>query len=495
MLVEWLAASALAQNVLVVIGDDVSVDKIASYTPDYPGYAGQVAMGVQVKQRPTTPTIDGLAAAGVRFTRAWATPLCSPTRAMIHTGEYPFRNGVAWPLSFPEGAGQRLDTSGGDLLGQVLRDEGYATGYFGKWHLGSENAAGATGMPIGVVTSEPHPSLAGWDTFHGHLGGEIPSYTSWRRMDWTGGAGTVATSTTHATPEIVDAAIGWINAQTQPWVAFVTFNAPHTVSGSNIWNYADAKSGCWYGPKTVMGCVAGQNCVDRDRSVYRAQVECMDLEIGDLLDGITDPVLDDTLIVFLGDNGTPHEVQEGVFSTLGAGGKATSHENGVRVPLIVAHGATWRTGAPGYVTTPGLASSAAVSAVDLYDTITEYTLGAGVADGVDATSFLPCLTTSDPTCNGLDNFQYTEAYNNTTHLAAARHTGTDKMRIEYLADDPNTAALNDPCLSETFYDVSADPMELTPQAWVGARADDLRDYVTDLHLGTGSWADGLPYCL
>src|SRR5262249_29154201 len=85
---------AYAKNFLVIVLDDVGVDKVSSYAADYPSYAPAFL--------PNTQAIDSLTAAGLRFTRAWATPLCSPTRASFQTGRYPFQHGVGTALG--EGA-------------------------------------------------------------------------------------------------------------------------------------------------------------------------------------------------------------------------------------------------------------------------------------------------------------------------------------------------------------------------------------------------------
>ncbi len=80
-----LTASAMAgENVLLVVLDDVGVDRVAAYGA--------------LENPPATPTMDGLAARGVRFDRCWSTPFCSPTRATLITGRYGFRTGIGVPL-------------------------------------------------------------------------------------------------------------------------------------------------------------------------------------------------------------------------------------------------------------------------------------------------------------------------------------------------------------------------------------------------------------
>jgi arylsulfatase A-like enzyme len=73
---------------LVIIADDLGVDKVGSYIDDYTAY------GYAPSWLPATDTIDSLAAAGLRFTRVWATLVCSPTRASFQTGQQPFRTRI-----------------------------------------------------------------------------------------------------------------------------------------------------------------------------------------------------------------------------------------------------------------------------------------------------------------------------------------------------------------------------------------------------------------
>lgn len=91
---------AHATNVLVIIGDDIAVDKVSGYAADY------APQGYAPNYLPATPAIDGIGAAGLRFTRAWATPLCSPPGPRSRPASTP--SGPAWaPRS---GATRRAST-------------------------------------------------------------------------------------------------------------------------------------------------------------------------------------------------------------------------------------------------------------------------------------------------------------------------------------------------------------------------------------------------
>jgi arylsulfatase A-like enzyme len=138
--------AALAQsNVLLVIADDLGTDKLASYSP-----AGEQPL-------PATPTLDALAASGVSFDNAWACPVCSPTRATILTGRYPFRHGVKFALPGSQALALEEITIPEVLdLAQIQGGPDVASGAIGKWHL--------QGTAVGGVD---HPNLQGFDHYEG----------------------------------------------------------------------------------------------------------------------------------------------------------------------------------------------------------------------------------------------------------------------------------------------------------------------------------------
>ena len=81
-----------------------------------------------------TPNIDALAKGGAKFTQFYVQPMCTPTRACLMTGRYPFRYGLQ-TIVIPGPAGYGLDTSE-YLMPQCLKEAGYGTAIIGKWHLG-----------------------------------------------------------------------------------------------------------------------------------------------------------------------------------------------------------------------------------------------------------------------------------------------------------------------------------------------------------------------
>lgn len=502
------ASTAAAKNYLVIILDDAAVDKIGSYAGDYAGYAPAYL--------PDTATIDSLATAGLRFTRAWATPMCSSTRVAFQAGQQPYKTGIG--VALPDDHAGVNPATLTTTIASAFVTGGHDTGMFGKWHLGTEDAAGVTGYPAASpFVVQPHPARMGWQrffgSFDGYLGNNpaIPGngYFAWERVGWVTASGTgyaaVESSVPplHATDRTVDVALDWITGRgADPWLAVVALNAPHAGTGASTgWDYADVDATQFRTP--ALACLATSSCADDTKAIYQGLVEHADLQIEALLDGIAalsaGAILDDTLIVVFGDNGTPRgafnfRVQESVFDQANRG-KGSTYENGVRVPLIIADGAAWRTGLPGpTIPVIGRDVDARVNTLDLLNTLHGDAFGTLIA-GIDSSDFGQCFTTNDRFCNfPAVRYSYTETFAlnglpNGAQVSVGR--GWDTMYACY-----NVA---NACMKESFYDSQVDPLQTAPQAWVGARANQLRNYFTNLHAAGVSWANPtgaavIPFC-
>src|SRR6185369_12757866 len=110
-------------------------------------------------------TVDKLAACGVTFINAWSSPVCSPTRACLFTGQLSYRHGIFNQLE----PGEPGLAAGTTTLATVLKASGYTNGLFGKWHLGD--------------TTGYNPLDFDWGTFKGALDGGLEDYFNWDKMD------------------------------------------------------------------------------------------------------------------------------------------------------------------------------------------------------------------------------------------------------------------------------------------------------------------------
>ncbi len=306
-------AAALAQtptNTLVLIADDVGIDSINTYRA--------------VANPPPTPNLDALATSGVLFRNALANPLCSPTRAAIHTGRYGFRTGIGTVVP-PAGVGLPLSER---TLPEVLVANGIRCALLGKWHLGTGLGADS-------------PNQHGWQHYSGSLGAAVNDYYSWAKTT----NGVTAMSTTYATTDAVNSALTWIGAQPAGWVCVVAFQSAHTPlhappAGLHTQN------------------LAGLNPGTTPLPFYKAMVQAMDTEIGRLLASLDVATRARTNVIFMGDNGTPGNVTQAPFVRTQA--KGTLYEGGTHVPLLVAGPA---------VVSPGREVSALIDPSDLFATI------------------------------------------------------------------------------------------------------------------------------
>jgi arylsulfatase A-like enzyme len=486
-------------NILVIVLDDVGPDKIPSYGGDFAGYAPLY--------RPNTQTVDSLATAGLRFTRAWATPMCSSTRASLQTGQQPFRTGIGTALG-NDAVG--LDPTRFLNLADSFASRGYATGLFGKYHIGTENAAGAVGFPPPMFVVQPHPALMGWQRFFGSYDGYLGTdpldpddgYFKWNRVSWlNNGTGSAATENNgvHATDRTARVALDWITSRTQPWLAMVTFNAGHSgTTASTTWTAADVNKDPAAHRTAALSCLANSpvTCADEKHQSYQALVEHADIAIRTLLDGIAPAALDNTMIFVFGDNGTPIAVEESLFNVPNRG-KGSTYENGVRVPLIVAEGNAWRTGVAGTrIPVINRTVVAKINTLDIFNTLHNVAFALSVAF-IDSMPFTQCFTVNDIYC-GFPGKRY--GYTETYPLSGVADA-TTKIAVSYGEDTLVSCYKPAPnnCMKEAFYDTSTDPLETAPQAWVGLRANRLRDHFTTLHTGLVSWANPtgaavIPFC-
>ena len=366
------------QHVLLIIADDLGLDRVTAYEDDYPTYFANNLAYV-----PSTPTISKLAEAGVRFSAAWSMPVCSPTRATVYTGRYPFRTGVGYVVTANGDVYLAPDeTTVAGALAAVPVPSGssaYLSALFGKWHLGAKGN--------GTLTDNKLPLTLGWETHRGTMSGSLPSYYNYEEFLDGDSQGMV---TTYATVHQADEAIAWIAAQKGRWMVTVAFNAPHTAGTGAGDKYEKPPTSCQYGTAVV-------NKEDR----FMRMVECLDVQIARLLSSIDPDTLAQTTIIFMSDNGTDtaNAGSHGAFAA--DHGKSTLYEGGIHVPLIIADGYAYVNGAcRKVISQDGQIVGCHRTVDDLVSVADVYATALGIAGrdnttGTDSRSLVPYLESTN----------------------------------------------------------------------------------------------------
>ncbi len=248
-----------------------------------------------------TPNIDRIASEGARFTNGYAScPVCAPTRAGLLTGRYHQRFGFY--TAGDSRAGLPTDEI---TLADVLGASGFATGVFGKWHLGYE--------------PEYRPLRRGFGSFYGFLGHGGHDYFDLSISDEARSiyrdAAPVADSG-YLTRRITREAVRFIERNRDgPFFAYVPYNAVH--------NPLQA-------PADTVGRYRNP---DPNRNTYLAMLQILDEGVGEILDTLDRLGLaEDTLVLFFSDNGGAR----GTTANNGAlrGFKHSVYEGGIRVPFL-----------------------------------------------------------------------------------------------------------------------------------------------------------------
>ncbi|MFK8101039.1 MAG: sulfatase-like hydrolase/transferase [Saprospiraceae bacterium] len=284
------AASLSAQdqpNILLVIADDLGVDVSNGY------HTGGLM--------PTTPTLDSLRSVGITFENVFANPKCTPTRASIMSGKFGVKTGV----TATPGNLDLVHTSIFKALAAQTSNE-YADAVIGKWHISSP--------------ADPnHPLEHDIDYYMGMLSSSVADYYAWQKTE----NGATTTETNYATTVLTDAAIDWVNDQTQPWFLWFAHVAPHSP---------------FHVPPSHMYSI---NATGTNYRKYIAMIESIDFELNRLLYSMPEAVRNNTIIIYIGDNGTPGSVLQDY--PMGHG-KSTLYQGGIRVPMIVAGAGVTRMG-------------------------------------------------------------------------------------------------------------------------------------------------------
>lgn len=313
-----------------------------------------------------TPFLDSLCETGVRLPQWYSnSPVCSPSRAALLTGRYPAHAGVESILGGERGTRGLPEQ---ETMASHLRDRGYRTGIFGKWHLGTTPAH----SPLAFGFDESFGFRAGCVDYYSHIyywGSQNPVHDLWDGDEevWDNGE--------YLTTTIGDRAAEFIarNAE-QPFFLYVPFNAPHYPM---------------HAPQRYVERFAH---LPDDRRMVAAMIAAMDDAIGVILNALdAHGVRDDTLVFFSSDNGPSAESRNWLNGeeTSYAGGsagelrgtKGSLFEGGIRVPAML----SW----PNGDLAPGTDFSGIGAMMDLLPTILHIIDGHAVKDlDVDGRSLL-----------------------------------------------------------------------------------------------------------
>jgi len=346
-----LAVDTPKPNILILLADDL-------------GYAD---LGCQGSPDVRTPNIDALAAHGIRCTAGYITsPQCSPSRAGLLSGRYQQRFGHEGNPNFP-----LMLMRGGRTIADHLKAAGYATGHFGKWHLGFSDM-GAAPKETRESDDQMLPTQHGFDESFGY--GDYEKVAK---------KGTDIAPSPHAHDDRVFAreAADFIGRHRDgPWFVYLAFHAPHTQQV----DFGDYHARFPEAPGERRGVLSVMAQQDDAVGVVLARLRELKLE-------------KDTLVFFLSDNGgTRRDEGErkhftGSLNTPFFGDKGTVYEGGIRVPFLV----QWREKLPA-----GKIYDRPVSSLDILPTALAAAgvkpLAGSALDGVNLLPYLGGERPGDP---------------------------------------------------------------------------------------------------
>ena len=341
-------------NILLIIADDMGIDST-------PGF------GIN-EDLPVTPTLDSFREKGLSFTNCWAAPQCSPTRAAIMSGKFGIKTGVMRPPLI-------LETSHTSLFTKIKEHSitDYSMGLIGKWHIGGSS-----------TSNYSHPKDSGVPYYEGVFTSQVPDYYSWTKVNSDGVEEQVDE---YATTHLTNNAISWIENQTKPWFLWLAHVAPHKPFQTP--------------PEGTYTTTPSNN-----RTTYLSMIENLDYEINRLISSMNAETLENTVIIFIGDNGTPGQANNYWPS---GHAKASIYEGGIRVPLIIAGKSIERINE---------VETSLVQATDLHATILELA-GVPLLGGTDnSLSLKPVLSFANQVSK---NINYTDYESSDIELWATRN--------------------------------------------------------------------------
>jgi len=333
------AQKSVRPNIVVILADDMGYSDIGCY-------------GSEIE----TPNLDKLAGNGLRMSQFYNNARCCPTRASLLTGLYSHRAGMGWMT----GTDMKEPGYAGDLnnecvsIAQVLKPAGYATYATGKWHVSTNTKNDGP--------KHNWPLQRGFDKYYGIIPGAANYFDP---VGLKSGNEPIKTGDGfYLTDALSDTAASYIQQHTannkqNPFFMYVAYNAPHWplhAKEKDIQKYLDKYSSGWdklreerYRKQQKIGIpgasaklnprdaeVPAWNSIPESEkmmwikrmAVYAAQIDCMDQGIGRIIEALKkNNVFDNTLIVFLSDNGGCAEFISRDDTSINALGTKASYES------------------------------------------------------------------------------------------------------------------------------------------------------------------------
>jgi arylsulfatase A-like enzyme len=282
-----------------------------------------------------TPNIDQLAQNGILFTQAYAQTVCCPSRSALLTGRHPQRSGINnWTQNDAHAEKKGVNMPLSEItIAEILKENGYVTGLFGKWHLGG--------------ALENGPMEQGFDEFFGHRGGFIENYTHYFLHgmgfhDLWDGKEEIFERGKYYPAMMTEKAIDFIERhREEPFFLYAAFNLPHYPEQADsmfLYDYSD---------------------LNEPRRSYAQVVTAVDGRIGQIISKLKElNLFDNTFILYMSDNG--HSTEEtmirfdnhksglpkgfnycanggGGYTGKWRGAKGGFLEGGIRVPAIITY--------------------------------------------------------------------------------------------------------------------------------------------------------------
>tara|TARA_B100001093_G_scaffold462637_1_gene478038 strand:+ start:22716 stop:24407 length:1692 start_codon:yes stop_codon:yes gene_type:complete len=357
-------------NVILIIADDQ-------------GYGDLSARGNPYLN---TPTLDQLAHSALSFENFYVSPVCSPTRAELLTGKYYPKSGV---YSTSTG-GERINLDQ-QILGDYFKEDGYRTGFFGKWHSGQQ-------YPY-------HPNARGFEEFYGFCSGHLGHYFD-ARIEHNGKA---IRSEGYLTDDLTTKTIEFAGQNaTEPFLAVLSLNTPHSPM---------QVPGQWYKKFDSMSIDGGEReDINHSKAAY-AMVENIDHNVKRIIQALKKNGLDEnTVLIYMSDNGpNGHRFNAGLKGT-----KGSTDEGGVKTNFFLK-----------YSPFKGRKIEQLASSIDLLPTLLEL-CGINIPKGIDGVSLMPSILNNEIKDKTLFHF-----WNNQLSVRTTEYKLDTRDSLFEIRKDPN----------------------------------------------------------